>query len=207
MLKVNLIKEIKRNDNKGWKRLDYTILNPSNNKSVTMYTYLYDNGFTTSKVRLETKYEFKNLKQICEMLEFPREKFSLSDILLNALTNEIVVDLTEDDEGFPEGKAILKQHLIRERNTKLIREAKKRFKEKHGALYCEVCNFNFEHKYGEIGKDYIEAHHTKYVCELDGSSETKVADLVLVCSCCHRMLHRKRPWLTIDEIKKLITEE
>ncbi len=28
---------------------------------------------------------------------------------------------------------------------------------KHGRLYCEVCKFDFEKKYGVIGKDFIEA--------------------------------------------------
>ena len=205
MLQVTLLENVKRNEDKKWRRLDYIILNTEANKSVKMYTYLYDTGFTASRTWVGTKYEFRNLVQICEMLEFPRAKFSLKELLLNALVQEISnISLTEDDESFPEGKRLLRQHITRERNSKLVKEAKRQFKEKHGALYCEVCNFNFEKKYGDIGKDYIEAHHTKFVCSLEENSETKVSDLVLVCSCCHRMLHRKRPLLTIDEIKKLI---
>ncbi len=34
--------------------------------------------------------------------------------------------------------------------------------------------------------------------------ETKPEDITMVCANCHRMLHRKRPWLTIDELTKLI---
>ncbi|WP_079530620.1 HNH endonuclease [Halobacillus hunanensis] len=32
----------------------------------------------------------------------------------------------------------------------------------------------------------------------------KLKDLVLVCSNCHRMLHRKTPWLTKKQLKSLI---
>jgi predicted HNH restriction endonuclease len=34
---------------------------------------------------------------------------------------------------------------------------------------------------------------------------TKVEDIALVCSNCHRMLHRKRHWLSINELKQLLT--
>ncbi|REJ16166.1 MAG: restriction endonuclease, partial [Bacillaceae bacterium] len=32
-------------------------------------------------------------------------------------------------------------------------------------------------------------------------------DIVLVCSNCHRMLHRRRPWLTKEQLKDLIKKE
>ncbi|WP_431027792.1 hypothetical protein [Lysinibacillus sp. LZ02] len=40
------------------------------------------------------------------------------------------VGLTEDDESFPEGRRVLKQHLVRERNPRLIARAKKLHKQK-----------------------------------------------------------------------------
>ncbi|PFO12732.1 hypothetical protein COJ70_24280 [Priestia megaterium] len=116
------------------------------------------------------------------------------------------VGFTEDDFSFPEGRLKLKQHLIRERNPKVIKTAKNKFKEKHGRVFCEVCNFDFEKHYGEIGEDYIEGHHIKPVSELKEGEETKIEDIKLVCSNCHRMLHRKRPWLKVEELKKLFTE-
>lgn len=114
------------------------------------------------------------------------------------------VDLTDDDEGFPEGKQKLITHVCRERNYKVVKEAKSRFKDKHGKLVCEVCGFNFSEKYGEIGDDYIEAHHIIPVSELKENDKTKVDDIALVCSNCHRMLHRKRPWITPSDLKSLL---
>ncbi|WP_276208284.1 HNH endonuclease [Gracilibacillus sp. YIM 98692] len=76
--------------------------------------------------------------------------------------------------------------------------------DKHGRLICEVCEFDFMERYGEIGDGYIEGHHTKPISEMSENEQTKVEDIALVCANCHRMLHRKRPWLSITELKNLI---
>lgn len=114
------------------------------------------------------------------------------------------VSLIEDDLSFVEGKRKLRTHLIRERNPKIIKLAKERFKEKHGRLFCEVCDFDFYEKYGELGEDFIEGHHTIPVSELEDGQSTRVEDIALVCSNCHKMLHRRRPWLNKMELKELI---
>lgn len=114
------------------------------------------------------------------------------------------VDITEDAEGFPEGKKKLRTHICRERNYKVIKEAKDRYKDKHGKLICQICTFDFEEKYGEIGTDFIEGHHTIPVSELNDGDKTKVEDIVLVFSNCHKILHRKRPWLKPEELKNLL---
>jgi hypothetical protein len=114
------------------------------------------------------------------------------------------IGYTEDDEGFPEGKLKLKQHLVRERNPEVIKLAKELFIERHSKLFCEVCDFDFVEHYGELGEGYIEGHHTKPISEMAENEETKVEDISLVCANCHRMLHRKRPWLSISELKQLL---
>lgn len=117
-----------------------------------------------------------------------------------------MVDLTDDDSGFPEGKKKLRQHVYRERNVKVIKLAKENYKRKYGILKCEICDFNFERKYGEVGEDFIEGHHVKPVSELIEGEKTKVEDIILICSNCHRMIHRKRPWLSRIELKLLINK-
>ena len=69
---------------------------------------------------------------------------------------------------------------------------------------CQICGFDFETKYGELGKDYIEAHHTIPISEMEKGHKTTIDEIVLVCSNCHKMLHRKRPLLNADEIKKVL---
>ena len=73
-----------------------------------------------------------------------------------------------------------------------------------GELSCEVCDFDFYKKYGKLGLGFIEAHHKVPVSQLAGDKKTKISDLALVCSNCHRMLHRQRETKSISELKKLI---
>lgn len=109
-------------------------------------------------------------------------------------------------DGFPEGKYKERLHKYKERNPKVIKEAKTRFQKEKGYLYCEVCGFNFEKTYGILGKDYIEGHHIKPVSELNEGDITNVNDILLVCSNCHSMLHKKRPCLSRDELRELLNK-
>jgi len=114
----------------------------------------------------------------------------------------------EDDElAFPEGKEFYRLHKLKERSKAVIDLAKKKAKERDPLLCCSVCGFSFLKKYGVIGEDFIEAHHTKPLSETTEEVETKVEDLALVCSNCHRMLHRKRPWLSISNLKSILNDE
>lgn len=107
-------------------------------------------------------------------------------------------------DAFPEGRLVERLHLARERSPALIRRAKEYALAQGRALRCACCNFDFESKYGELGRGFIEAHHTKPVSTMahDGE-ETRVEDIALVCSNCHRMLHRRRPWLELHHLKQL----
>ena len=110
----------------------------------------------------------------------------------------------EEDNVFPEGKIKFRLHLYRERNPKVIKKAKDNFIKKNKKIYCEICGFCYEDVYGDVGKGYIEGHHIKPVSELSEDEETKVEDIILICANCHKMIHRKRPWLSKDDIKSLI---
>ncbi|MEK4245294.1 HNH endonuclease [Psychrobacillus sp. FSL K6-2684] len=124
--------------------------------------------------------------------------------LRNFSPSENNVSLTEDDLSFVEGKRKLRTHIVRERNPKIIKLAKERFKVQYGRLFCEVCDFDFFEKYGELGEDFIEGHHIIPVSELKEGQSTRVEDIALVCSNCHKMLHRRRPWLNKNQLRDLI---
>jgi len=114
--------------------------------------------------------------------------------------NHIDIEISE----FPEGKEIERIHKIRERNYTLIKKAKEKYYQEYGKLNCMICGFNFEDMYGEIGKGFIEAHHILPVSELTENSITRLEEIVLVCSNCHKMIHRRRPWLKKEELSKLL---
>lgn len=102
---------------------------------------------------------------------------------------------------FEEGriKLVLHARIEKIRNPQLIKQAKRLFKRQHGRLFCELCDFDFEIKYGKRGKNYIEAHHKKPISESDSIRVVTVDDLCMVCSNCHSMLHRP-PWISVDEL-------
>ena len=102
----------------------------------------------------------------------------------------IRLDLPAEEYEAEEGRVVLRLHRSRERDRKLVQLKKAQVLEACGALMCEVCDFNFAARYGQIGEDFIEAHHTKPVSTLKPGDRARTADLALVCSNCHRMLHR-----------------
>lgn len=101
-----------------------------------------------------------------------------------------------------EGEQRLTQHLTRERNSKIVKLAKEHFKRRHnGRLFCEICGFDFSMFYGEIGSDFIEAHHKKPIASMQPGDETRIDDFVMVCSNCHSMLHIVDDCISPAELK------
>lgn len=166
----------------------------------------FDNAVYLSEVGIEFKNSIVSGKGITEMEVNAINEYGFNTVesVMRKLNEVNNIGFTDDDEGFPEGKLVLRQHLVRERNSEVTKLAKERFIQQHGKLFCEVCEFDFNACYGDIGEGYIEGHHTKPVSEMFENEETKVEDIALVCANCHRMLHRKRPWLTITKLKELL---
>ncbi|HEY9013376.1 MAG TPA: HNH endonuclease, partial [Devosia sp.] len=108
----------------------------------------------------------------------------------------------DDEDGFPEGKESYKQHRSRERNRKAVKLAKLRRFEDTGKLECEACSFDFVKTYGDRAAGFIEAHHTTPFASTKGITRVRVKDFALVCSNCHRMLHRLRPMMTAQDLKE-----
>ena len=79
-------------------------------------------------------------------------------------------------------------HRKIERNPTAARQAKKF----HGTR-CQACDLNFAERYGEIGRGFIEAHHLKAISALEEGVPVPydvAADFAVLCSNCHRMIHR-----------------
>jgi 5-methylcytosine-specific restriction protein A len=108
-------------------------------------------------------------------------------------------ELSKDFES-AEGKELFRQHRVRERDSSLTCE-KKLTAIKKGNLKCEVCSFSFQDTFDQ---DYIECHHKIPIYK--GERITRLEDLALVCSNCHRMLHRRinGNFLSIEQLRKLI---
>ena len=130
---------------------------------------------------------------------------AVKDVNLNNKLYKITENDEESDFVFKEGKVLYKLHKYRERNSKLILQKKTLHLQKYGSLDCEACSFNFQVKYGDLGAGYIECHHKVPLSGFDGATRTRLEDLALVCSNCHRMLHKRLDSISVDELKLYIT--
>jgi hypothetical protein len=139
-----------------------------------------------------------------DSVRFIEDLFDLVDNRLRA--DELSADEPDVREGFPEGEEFERRHVARERNPTLIRLAKARALQR-GELVCQICSFDFGRTYGRVGYNYIEGHHTIPVKDLRKGDQTRVEDIALVCSNCHRMLHRRRPWLTMEELRVVLATQ
>ncbi len=110
-----------------------------------------------------------------------------------------------DDDGFVshEGKLLTRIHRFRERDRKIVKKKKDKVLKETGRLQCEGCGFDYKETYGQHGDGFIECHHIKPVSEINEGEKTTLDDLSLICSNCHRMIHRQRPWLSITQLKSL----
>jgi 5-methylcytosine-specific restriction protein A len=113
-----------------------------------------------------------------------------------------------DDEEtleFPEGRLAYRLHSRRERSHRLVQQKKRQALSARGALTCEVCGFDFSATYGELGAGYIECHHLVPVSQwAEGIQRTKLSDIALTCSNCHRMLHRRQPWPSVEDLAGIV---
>ena len=56
-------------------------------------------------------------------------------------------------------------------------------------------------RHSNRGRGFIECHHVKALHTLAEAQTTRLDDLVLLCSNCHRMVHARRPWLTAGDLR------
>ncbi len=108
-----------------------------------------------------------------------------------------------------EGKEFiqLKTHKDRERNPYLIKEAKRiALIKNNNRLICEACDFEFTGQFGHHGNLFIEGHH-RFPIATSGERFNFPSDIAMVCSNCHRMLHRKNEfgkYYSVEELRSLI---
>jgi predicted HNH restriction endonuclease len=133
---------------------------------------------------------------------FMRRGYRILDRKTGTKKSKIV---TEDEESnFPEGKEKFKEHRYLERDSSISKKAKELRLDQVGELRCDACHFSFSDTYGEHGAGFIEAHHTTPVNELCGNRKTRIEEIALVCSNCHRMLHSGSSLLSIEELQAII---
>lgn len=141
-----------------------------------------------------------------------------SEDLKAAISTVIKADSSKKVEVFDENTTILegeesfKNTKVYKRSSKL-REKAIQFYTVDDRIKCQACCFDFEEFYGKYGKGFIEIHHQKPVFKFDSDDlertiEDALANVIPVCSNCHRMIHRKRANpLTLKQLKGYINSD
>lgn len=131
----------------------------------------------------------------------------LTENLREIEQNKKKIEVFDENVIIQEGTKRLAEVAVYERSSILRNYAIKHFT-KNGRIDCQCCSFNFADFYGkEIGKGFIEIHHTKPIFKYEGEDikntlKQAVNNLMPVCSNCHRMIHRN--WKKPIEIQVLI---
>jgi 5-methylcytosine-specific restriction enzyme A len=125
-----------------------------------------------------------------------------------SLLNEEIEDFVSPEEiaepeEIVEGGARTIFVNIYERNSKARRECIEHF-----GCICSVCEFDFEKRFGAIGRGFIHVHHLRDLASIGKSYIINPKeDLRPVCPNCHVMLHKSRPAYRIEELKELIAAQ
>ncbi|HEY8960030.1 HNH endonuclease [Chitinophaga sp.] len=163
-------------------------------------------------------YAGKGLKGASKLDKILFEEFIDKKVQLRKLAAEITKAVTdplikkeifqiEEDEqtvqdSVEEGSILYKLHKVRERVPAIVKLKKEDTLKKKGKLLCEVCGFDFYISYGDIGKGFIECHHRTPLSSITASTKTSLNDLALVCSNCHRMLHKDINTLSVEGLRE-----
>ena len=155
-------------------------------------------------VSFYARYETDNLPNEDAILYDLTKMLALYDHVIERGGTDNIETFTSfslDDEITIEEKRVYVRHSRIERNTKAAKQAKK-----SKPALCESCGFDFKEIYGERGEGYIEAHHLIPLHSLPIGKPVSMdpkSDFALLCSNCHKMVHRKMPMLTLKQLKEL----
>jgi predicted HNH restriction endonuclease len=148
------------------------------------------------QIPVEWASDFPEITLLLGSEQLTVKKLSLEDLKSLELAIDKARESNRQKKAL-EGETYKKEAVFRSRNRALI-QAKKA----NSDYRCEVCGFNFEATYGEIGHGYIVAHHLKLIAS--GPSKTTLDEIALVCANCHAMIHKKAEPLPIEELRSLV---
>lgn len=78
----------------------------------------------------------------------------------------------------------------------------------HYGVCCYVCGFDFSQVYGsELGAGFIHVHHIVDISTIGREYIVNpIKDLRPLCPNCHAMVHKRKPAMNLDELKKTIND-
>ncbi len=104
---------------------------------------------------------------------------------------------------YEEGNSRRVEATVYERDPK----ARQRCIDHYGPV-CVVCKLNFENRYGDLGKGYIQVHHLVPISKWgEKYSVDPIRDLCPICANCHAMVHRRNPPYSVEYVRAILATQ
>lgn len=154
------------------------------------------------------QYDLNNLPENENLVADLQAIAALYELLLFRGGTDTLVD-DDDNSIIPDNSRHSSDDVILERrrlryHQKVERANLRKVKQALGYT-CIACGFDFLRTYGELGRDFIEAHHLTPLHQYTESGAVALnasRDFVVLCANCHRMVHRDRTkTLSIAELQ------
>lgn len=130
----------------------------------------------------------------------------LATAIREGILSEAALPAILDDE-FSEGRLLTTIHYRRERDPKLRRKLLET--RLSGGLACDACNLGRPDLPMDLQEALFEAHHVLPLAS--GERKTRISDLVVLCACCHRVVHklmvREKRAISIEDLIKAVTPQ
>ena len=153
---------------------------------------------------LKKKGGYRN--EIAKLTDINKSCFVKSDELEQDEGNDNAVTIDESIDYEGRKTQYIKEITVFKRNPEARKKCLDFYFKNKGHYNCQICGFDFEERYGTIGKQVIEVHHIESHAQRSEKSGEHIIDpkkdLIPVCSNCHNIIHRQKPPLEIDNIKK-----
>lgn len=112
-------------------------------------------------------------------------------------------ETTDEDFEFAEGRAVTEAHKRIERN-RTVRKKLLKSRKAANKFRCDICGADGASLPDELREAIFEAHHTRPIA-VTGETKTKLSDMALLCSNCHRLIHRlmslRKAWVPVQEAR------
>ena len=153
------------------------------------------------------EYDLFNLPENSQMENDLNEIISLYDLLVSRGGTDNIETFSQlaSEETSEEITVKEKRQYVRHARIERNSTAAKKVKKLLGVI-CMGCGFDFKRIYGERGEDYIEAHHLIPLHDLPEGKSVSMnpqKDFAVLCANCHRMVHRKKPMLTLNQLQNI----
>lgn len=158
---------------------------------------------------------WKNFKIILTRVPFDEDEKTLEEVVSKYVVLICGMLLCLTDRIMPEEELIFDSEISETEGNKIRITVNKYERSRLNRTLClnakgyscNICGFNFEETYGEIGKNFIEVHHIIPVSMLgDDYKLDPLKDLIPLCPNCHSMIHKKNPPYTPDELKNMLVK-